>query len=502
MHSRPSDVPGDEAIAGELRNSPELIELVMDAMSGVVYELNLRTGATWRSRGVLELVGFGPEELSPTADAWVDRIHPHDRVRTEQHVAAALSSGQKRIECEYRMLHRDGRWVWVLDQSRVLYDEDGKPRLLVGCTISIDDRKHAQDDHAHSQRLLRSITENTPDIIARLDRNLRHLYVNRAIERMTGIRTSQFIGKTARELGMPDELCDDWERAARAAFSRQQPQTSAFSFPSPDRRRHFVARFMPELDDDGRCESVLCICSDVTQLHEAEAALERAGDVSQEVHRAKEQFLGVLSHDLREPLTPILTEAQLLEMNPSLGDDVRNSVRAILRNAELQARMIDDLLNLTRSLRTQVHLPPSPAPTPPVVQPVANFSGGPACRVLLVEDHLDTVNAMTRLIRKMGCYVATATTVAEALEKAEAEPFDLVISDIRLPDGSGHDLMRRLRLRQDIPGIALTGYAMEDDARRSSEAGFEVHLVKPVDFLALRDAVEIIFARIQHARPS
>ena len=75
------------------------------------------------------------------------------------------------------------------------------------------------------------------------------------------------------------------------------------------------------------------------------------------------------------------------------------------------------------------------------------------------------------------------------LAAAESRPFDVVVSDLGLPDGSGHDLMRRLRERRPVAGIAMSGYGTEDDIRRSREAGFAEHLVKPVDLAHLRAAI-------------
>src|SRR5439155_6355046 len=101
--------------------------------------------------------------------------------------------------------------------------------------------------------------------------------------------------------------------------------------------------------------------------------------------------------------------------------------------------------------------------------------GGPnlSLRILLVEDHLDTRRVMTRLLSSLGCTVETAGSVAEAIELSNKEKFDLLVSDIGLPDGSGVEIMRHIRARsRDIKGVALSGYGQPEDIRRSKEAGF------------------------------
>jgi CheY-like chemotaxis protein len=95
---------------------------------------------------------------------------------------------------------------------------------------------------------------------------------------------------------------------------------------------------------------------------------------------------------------------------------------------------------------------------------------------------------MGRLLERLGYRVTTAHTVAAALDAFGRGRFDLVISDIGLPDGSGLELMRELRCQREIRGIALSGFGMEEDVRKSKEAGFLEHLTKPVNFQKL-DAV-------------
>jgi two-component system CheB/CheR fusion protein len=108
-------------------------------------------------------------------------------------------------------------------------------------------------------------------------------------------------------------------------------------------------------------------------------------------------------------------------------------------------------------------------------------------RILLVEDHADTAEAMADLLGLFGHRVTTAGSVTQALAAAaEDDAFDLVISDLGLPDGSGLDLMRQLSARHRLRGIALSGYGMEEDVRQSLEAGFARHLTKPVSLPQLQ----------------
>jgi CheY-like chemotaxis protein len=132
---------------------------------------------------------------------------------------------------------------------------------------------------------------------------------------------------------------------------------------------------------------------------------------------------------------------------------------------------------------------------------------GTSLHILLVEDHLDTALAMAELLRAMGHRVTTAASVGQGLAAAAAaqagqnsatgsagsgapgSPIDLVVSDLGLPDGHGHDLMRELKRRYGLAGIALSGYGMEEDIQQSREAGFDRHLTKPVGIRVLEAAI-------------
>ena len=112
-----------------------------------------------------------------------------------------------------------------------------------------------------------------------------------------------------------------------------------------------------------------------------------------------------------------------------------------------------------------------------------------ALDILVVDDHEDTARAMARILNRLGHRVATAGTVAAAVEAFGSGPCDLVISDIGLLDGSGLDLMRRLRQNRPVVGIALSGFGTDEDVRKSKEAGFFEHLTKPVNFQKLQSVI-------------
>jgi len=111
-------------------------------------------------------------------------------------------------------------------------------------------------------------------------------------------------------------------------------------------------------------------------------------------------------------------------------------------------------------------------------------------RVLLVDDHHDTCIAMKRMLERHGYEITVAHTAEQAVEKVCTKEFDLLISDIGLPDRSGYELMREVRLNKNLPGIALSGFGTEQDVNQARAAGFSEHLTKPINFERLERTIQ------------
>lgn len=155
--------------------------------------------------------------------------------------------------------------------------------------------------------------------------------------------------------------------------------------------------------------------------------------------------------------------------------------------------------------RQSIAVPADPGPTAAAgptasVEPRApasasgEASGQRPFRILLVEDHAPTVVLLARLMKRWGWEVTQAAGVKAALEAASAAGFDLVVSDLGLPDGDGHELMRQLHDGYGLRGVALSGHGMEEDVQRSLACGFVAHLVKPIDFEELKKTIAALLA--------
>jgi signal transduction histidine kinase/CheY-like chemotaxis protein len=121
-------------------------------------------------------------------------------------------------------------------------------------------------------------------------------------------------------------------------------------------------------------------------------------------------------------------------------------------------------------------------------------------RVLVVDDHVDTCTGMKMMLERRGYRVTIAHTADQAMAKALQQEFDLLISDIGLPDRSGYELMQELSTTKSLRGIALSGFGMENDVSRARAAGFSEHLTKPINFDRLDEAIQMLLAEEPAAR--
>lgn len=137
-----------------------------------------------------------------------------------------------------------------------------------------------------AEEQFRTLVENLPDVIARFDPDLRHLYVSPSVERVTGRPWRDFLGKSNRDLGMRPELIDAWDPALRRVFASGRPERLEFAYPAPDGTRYFDCRLVPESGPGGAIQSVLTVARDVTDRWLTYEAERRARSIAEALREA------------------------------------------------------------------------------------------------------------------------------------------------------------------------------------------------------------------------
>lgn len=212
-------------------------------------------------------------------------------------------------------------------------------------------------------------------------------------------------------------------------------------------------------------------------------------DLQKDVIRAearaeeKDKLLAAVSHELRTPLAPLLASLSELEhrVAPLADTELDHCVQVLRTNIQKEAAVVSELID-----RLEIPGAPPPAET------TAPTTDLPRPRVLLVEDHLDTLRIFAKSLRRQGFEVQEASTISDAL--AAARRGDFLISDIALPDGDGCDLMQRLA-PLGILGIAVSGFGTSRDQERYRNAGFAEYFVKPVEVRQVVGAISRVLSQ-------
>lgn len=227
----------------------------------------------------------------------------------------------------------------------------------------IAERKRVEETLRKHEQEFRALAENAPDIVARFDKELRHLYINTVAERTVGIPRQAFIGKTNKELGAPEDLVLFWEQATQAVWESGQEKVIEFEMPTLRGPGYFEARLAPEFAQDGSVESVLVISRDITERKQAEE--ERRQLEIQLRQSQKLEALGTLAggiaHDFNNILGTMLgyTEALLKRYTENCLE--KKYLKRVYQAGERATELVRQILLFSRSQEhqlTPMHIAP------------------------------------------------------------------------------------------------------------------------------------------------
>jgi PAS domain S-box-containing protein len=259
----------DARLASEraLRQSEERFRLAAAAVNGIVYEYDLRTDRVEWFRGLYEVVGYRPDEVSPTGAWWLDRVHPEDRADARQ--AAEAGCGEA-VRTEYRVRHRDGRWLHLEDRAAVAKDESGRAVKMIGCAVDVTERKRAEEALRLSTERFEIALRDSNIAVFNQDRDLRYTWVyNSALGHPAGA----VVGRTDADLFERPEDAAATEALKRDVIRTGVSQRQEVRVRSRGADLYYDLRVEPLRDPAGRITGVTCAAVDVTDRKRAEHAL-------------------------------------------------------------------------------------------------------------------------------------------------------------------------------------------------------------------------------------
>lgn len=197
-------------------------------------------------------------------------------------LARSLRRGEVITNEEIELHQHSGGKVFITVNSAPILDAQEQVVAAVVVFQDISDRKQLEVKLQRREQQFKTLADNAPDIIARFDHNLRHMYVSRAIEQATGLPASQYCGKTHAELGVPADLCQLWQDRMQECFLNATGCRFEFNFMTPRGVRYYQTQMVTELAADGSVESLLGLTRDITEYKQVEQALRR----SEELYRS------------------------------------------------------------------------------------------------------------------------------------------------------------------------------------------------------------------------
>ncbi len=496
--------------ARELAEKARLLDLTEDA----IIVRNVDGRISYWNHGAEVLYGWSSEEaLGKISHALLRTEFPFSM--TEEQLTEELHRNG-RWTGELGHTTRDGRRIAVLVRKTLDRDSDGKPTAVLQTLTDISARKHAQEKLREAKETAETANQSKDRFLAVLSHELRTpltpvLMAVAALEHDPELRRDvrEDMVMIKRNIELEVKFIDDLLDVSRIGSGKVPLHIAPLDLNAAV--REVCAGLRSQLlEQRVRLEMELSadiglIAADAVRLQQVLSNVLRNAvkfTPEQGTIRVSSARLGPARCEVRvcdsgigippEMLPHIFDafeqgDARVTRQFGGLGLGLTIAKALVeLHGGSIRAESAGSGQGATFIIELPGEQPASESATPPAV-PDGELPG--RLRLLIVEDHDDTARALRRLMTKAGYAVSIASNVVTALALAARETFDLLISDLGLPDGTGYDVMTGLQKIQPLPGIAMSGYGMEDDVRRSREAGFGAHLVKPVEVPKLIAAI-------------
>ena len=322
-----------------------IIGVVFAALDGVITDAN---------DSFLQFTGHTREELAARGLNWKKIIQSDGGSQMMEVVAREGISAPLEKTC----LRKDGRTFPVLVRGALLTSTN----QVVAFVVDLSDQKSTEAQLRHSRRLMDRVAEATPDMLFLLNMvSMRIQYVNHRSGDLLGYPpevVQAFSPAELRDLVHPDDINDIAELAEQfdSVTDGGVLETDFRLLNAAGEYRLIRIRAVAFERSLGKCREILALGQDVTQQHATQNALRESHERLEAAGRSKDQFLAALSHELRTPLNPVMAMVSMLEQDARIPPEVREDVHIIRRNVELEARLIDDLLDLTRITHGKMRL--------------------------------------------------------------------------------------------------------------------------------------------------
>ncbi|HEX7121479.1 MAG TPA: PAS domain S-box protein [Gemmatimonadaceae bacterium] len=380
----------------ELRERQARLELVLAGTEAAIYDWDVPAKRVVFSPRWKELRGLADDEVSDSEEEWIKTVHPDDLARVKAALQDHFAGRTPFFAQEYRIRHKDGHWVWILDRGLARRDENGIVVRMAGSETDITERKRAEEALRRGEERYRAVVESLGEMLCRFQADGTIQFVNRAYAEARDSTVEDLIGANFWSfIHEPDRA------SVRALLDQLTPESpeirieNRFQTQEGMRWILWINRALA-FDAEGHWTEAQAAGIDITDRKRAEEAL-------READRRKDEFLATLAHELRNPLAPLRNALEVIKLADNEPATLEQARTMMERQLAQMVRLIDDLLDLSRIGRGKIVLRKERLPLARVVQQAVETSrptieqGGHDLTISLPPERVDVDADATRL---------------------------------------------------------------------------------------------------------
>ncbi len=439
----------------ELGRERQRLAHILEGTNVGTWDWNIETGATQFNERWAQINGHTLAELGTTTiQTWTDATHPDDRSRSAVVLEQHFNGEVAHYECESRVQHKDGHWVWVLDRGKLFSrSEDGRPRWMAGTRMDISERKQLDENLRRSNELMAGVLENLPCGLSVFDSNLELIAQNSQFRKLLNLPETLFeAGHTSFE----QIIRFNAERGEYGAGPKDPLVASIV-----ERARHpVVHRFERERPNGVPMEVIgapmpgggfVTTYTDISERKQAEVMLKEALTRAEQASVTKSQFLANMSHEIRTPMNAILGMLSLLQKTElttrqlDYASKTEGAARSLLG-------LLNDILDFSKAEAGKMTLDPRPFRIDRVLRDLSVIlSANVGARTLDVLYDIDPAVPLDLLGDDMRLQQVLINLGGNAIKFTSAGE---VMLSVRVLEKTDHDVRLKFAMRDSGIGIA------------------------------------------------
>jgi PAS domain S-box-containing protein len=349
-----------------VRESEERLRMFSEGITDVFWIVDLKNlQAIYVDPAYEKLWGRSRQPLYEDFTAWFKSIHPEDRRRVKTVFRKITKTGK--YSEEYRIKRPDNKVRWIRDRGFLVCDENGEFVRIAGIAEDITERKESEAGLRQNAAILKAVSESTSDLIFVKDFEGRIIMANPASIRALGKPEIEILNRTDLDFQNNQEEALRVREHDRHVMRNGKTEVVEEKLDLADGTHFYLTTKSPYFDEHGQVIGLVSIATDMTDRKQVEVERERmllreqqAREIAETANRTKDDFITVISHELRSPLNAILGWVRILKNGTTDANTIAHAIEVLERSARAQQQLIEDLLDTARITQGKLRLETKP----------------------------------------------------------------------------------------------------------------------------------------------